>query len=84
MRLIDLDATIANIAEPSIYDLTDTEEFLREQPTIDAVPVVHGYWRWNPKTLASNCSVCGEKERVWGVPFCKWCGAKMDGVANES
>lgn len=51
-------------------------------PTVDAVPVVHGYW------IANNiCSVCREGIKGWaiqsGYKFCPNCGAKMDGVMAD-
>ena len=47
MRLIDADA--ANVDYIPCYygsncHVEDVEEWLKDQPTIDAVPVVHGEW----------------------------------------
>jgi hypothetical protein len=56
-----------------------------EQPTIDAVPVVHG--RWIRDEADENwfaCSVCKGENGPWNkfaectYKFCPWCGAKMD------
>ena len=52
------------------------------QPTIDAVPVVHGEWILQASGRDCKCSVC---ERYW-IPFgdeydfkyCPNCGARMD------
>lgn len=58
---------------------------INEQPTIEAVPVVHGYWS---KTGCSDlddiyfgrkCSVCGFAICGDACNFCPDCGAKMDG-----
>ncbi len=54
-------------------------------PTIDAVSVVHGEWKPNPKIGWGEtwvCSICGEKttSSVMGYPryrYCPMCGAKM-------
>lgn len=65
-----------------------------KMPTIDAVPVVHGYWKetqqpcgWTDIACAT-CSVCGEDYPLgdYGIDdfkelshYCCNCGAKMDG-----
>ena len=61
-----------------------------EQPTVDAVEVVHGRWeqvqRWATKAKY-RCSVCGReimsatKVNIEKYPYCH-CGAKMDGDGN--
>lgn len=55
------------------------------QPTVDAVPVVHGRWVHHPEIgwgITWLCSECGEKtvEAIMGEPrykFCPMCGADM-------
>ena len=76
MRLIDADAY--QYPGDLIYE-----------PTIDAVPVVHGEWvEWYPpkhmimtgEELLYRCSVCDAKySDVEGYRHCPHCGAKMDG-----
>ena len=81
MRLIDADALgelliYANVGRRSL------EEFLRvlkEAPTIEAVPVVHG--EWIKETVLSKCSVCGFRLGADTYRCCPNCGAKMDGKA---
>ena len=62
---------------------------LEDQPTVDAVEVVHG--RWEPREDAIGfvrCSVCHDcniyddwpDDKKWN--YCPHCGAKMDGDAN--
>lgn len=53
-----------------------------EQPTIDAVEVVHGQWVLG---VPITCSVCRKPAAehdspisFWESPYCPWCGAKMD------
>ena len=60
--------------------------------TVDAVEVVHGYWKRVPHTvfgLEDNfyhcfdyaCSICGhhdDRHRPFKAPYCWCCGAKMD------
>lgn len=41
-RLIDLDYAIQQAQKPSIYDLCDTVDFLKEQPIIDGVHAAGG------------------------------------------
>ena len=90
MRLKDADVLIKAIldfpdCENGYSDTYDKEFIISEieaQPTVDAVPVVHGKWLNNTeRTLpfkSFRCSVCG------GLFDCDWnycpnCGAKMDG-----
>lgn len=91
-RLIDADAL-----EEKGVEFTDTNiyvpiEAVWDAPTVDAAPVVHGYWINIPPYHAMNgnynkaqeCSVC----RAFYVssgntpysnhPYCAECGAKMD------
>lgn len=54
-------------------------------PTIDAVPVVHGYWIKNSgNSYTVKCSIC-KSERIssdsW-FEYCPRCGAKMGGETN--
>lgn len=95
MRLIDADV----ITDHEIIDylgisyascLPDVRDLLDEQPTIEAVPVVHGEWlkvqEWVTKAKF-RCSVCGReimsatKVNPYKYPYCH-CGAKMEGGAE--
>ena len=71
----------------SARDCQQAAKLISEQPTVDAVPVVHGKWLWE---LADNgwadhiCSVCGYTENTdihvgLGWRYCPNCGARMDG-----
>ena len=59
------------------------EEAIENAPTIEATPVVHGYWV--DHYICSNCgkwSTAGLDADVWTSyepPFCPNCGARMDG-----
>ena len=69
---------------------------IMEEPTVDAVPVVHGRWetdkediRWGNSLKRKHCSNCGKRphfdkeQRVFILAdFCHHCGAKMDGDGN--
>lgn len=53
---------------------------IRDQPTVDAVEVVHG--RWIEKIGRAKCSVCLDEcwaDSAMDYNFCPNCGAKMDG-----
>lgn len=67
---------------------------LKKIPTADVVPVVHGEWvrpHWRNSNFCYDCSVCGNEvmhqEYRWRdkkiYPICPWCGAKMDGGADN-
>ena len=66
------------------YSNLDVERALKAIPTVDAVPVVYGFWiDENPDDFLDprmRCSIC----RVIASPLIKWrycpnCGAKMEG-----
>lgn len=92
MRLIDANA--ADVERiPCFYGdachSDDVQSWLDEQPTIDAVPVVHARWVPNHGSYGTpHCSNC-----KWRIPysedstldarsFCPNCGAIMDGGAK--
>lgn len=61
---------------------------VRDVPTADVVPVVHGEWvrpHWRNSNFCYDCSVCGNEvmhqEYRWRdkkiYPICPLCGAKM-------
>lgn len=91
MRLIDADAADVNeicCFYGSECGLEDVEEWLNEQPTIDAEPVRRGQW-----DSENRCTVCGhlcatvtlkDGTRLHiRTPYCPGCGAKMDGGAKD-
>ena len=93
-RLIDADALIKVLNKNSIFQkVTNVEgkntiEIINEQPTIEAVEVVHGEWEeitydWSGETIYS-CSLCKEDfVTIDGTPaenlynFCPNRGADM-------
>ena len=94
MRLIDADALRDRIRE--VYTVADDEEsgmeqIVDEQPTVDAVPVVHAHWDvFDECENAYECSKChdafilleGNPEEN-NYQFCPNCGAKMDEKTEE-
>lgn len=88
MRLIDADEIHIDLAIRHIgdewfenrYSADDIGDFIREQPTVDAVPVMHG--RWIPvHSEIAVCSICGHVTGGLLTNYCPNCGAKMDGEA---
>lgn len=61
---------------------------LEKAPTVDAVPVVHGRWKYCG--FLQECQACGEIYSVHGGNsgkswnFCPNCGAKMDGGDGDA
>ena len=90
MRLIDADAMrndwLENGENEYVYDTNAMLDSIDAQPTIDAVPVVHGEWikRHNYsqgfyESTDYKCSVCGlERDWLGGENYCPNCGANMD------
>ena len=101
-RLIDPSVIIRDLtAMKSQYDaiaLDGIIKALKEAPTVDARPVVHGNWEdgcaiHNGKEVykSIDCSVCNEIFKIeshdreyWKKRFktCPFCGSQMDG-GNE-
>ena len=97
MRLIDADWVLGHLKpyEPSDEEWIVTggtalrliHNAVDNAPTVDAVPVVHGWWNAD-----ETCSVCGEKSTegldavkwdYWLPDYCPHCGAKMGGGADH-
>ena len=93
-RLIDAEAMreywLENGENEYVYDTNAVLDSIDEQPTVDAVEVVHG--RWEPRTDVVGfvrCSVCRDCNvyddwadgKKWN--YCPNCGAKMDGDGND-
>ena len=90
VRLIDANAVLLaiDIHGTNKFGMLDEDirEFIKKQPTVDAVPVVHG--RWEKQQGIYSCSVCGKScpydaradvIEYWTCYYCPNCGAKMDG-----
>lgn len=62
---------------------------VRKQPTVNAEPVRHGHWIFNPKDAIEmmftlpKCSECGAESSDCGN-YCPNCGAKMDEVIEDA
>lgn len=92
MRLIDADVLIAEICqdqcERKYCDCDSTCSLVAlavNAPTVDAVPVAHGYWDDSFDGITPFCSECHMSHRGFDrTPnYCPHCGAKMDGVKQD-
>lgn len=76
MALIELEAAIATLEKHGVA--TDFGiHLLRNMPTIDAAPVVHGHVLDNGNPICGPCSACGESVNR-RARYCSMCGARMD------
>lgn len=97
MRLIDADRlynTIIDEIDPISISMDGGEmrgmmrTIIAAEPTVDAVPVVHG--RWEPDKFVDGCFLCSVCHDCWGaaakmtpMKYCPTCGALMDGKKDE-
>ena len=78
MRLIDADKMDANYTHSIDFDgntdslVDDINDWVAEQPTIDAEPVVHG--RWIILCQAETTAPCCRKDKLSDYPTCTRCG----------
>ena len=94
MRLIDKESLFNALAKQRAYEPKHRRTIMRsiqlvsEQPTVDAVPVVHGHWKYNDFDIP-YCSQCGNRIKTPGFVgstefyeteymYCQHCGSKMD------
>ena len=93
-RLIDVDKAKKdfNLHFGGVSHAVIANRILDEQPTVDAVEVVHGHWI--SKGYKIECSACGHRVFIGTRDpvlhtvennirkYCHNCGAKMDGDGN--
>ena len=83
-RLIDANALRDDTYIFDAWDAKIVRAWLDDQPTVDAVEVVHGRWIINCDGYYPYCSVCKEEPKHGEMTnYCPNCGAKMDGDGNE-
>ena len=86
-RYIDADVMRDEwLYESGTFEPNDVLDSIDCQPTVDAVPVVHGHWEIVPNDdnrddhYKMRCSACGET--LWSIQseelYCCKCGSKMD------
>lgn len=85
MQLIDANAFqkfIEKQDESEDYERYRFEEWLEQQPTIEAKPVVHAHWEdIGLETKHKFCTKCGgyvTQRESWVYKYCPCCGAQMD------
>ena len=93
MRLIDADALLEKAHMIHVKEVGYTHRcvdyfHVLEAPTIEAEPIRHGHWKKRSETDVDgnawySCSECEHgdyhaEDAV--VPYCWYCGAKMDEV----
>ena len=91
-RFIDAVKTAEIISDKLGIALSELVDVMATVPTADVQEVKHGYWKFNQqsKVVASfTCSECqngfynfGNSKILSPTPYCAFCGARMDGVAN--
>ena len=99
-RLIDTDM-LENMYKEEFYTpLTDIGSYnkgwndcidaiMKEEPTVDAVPVVHGHWIETEESYSDEvmqsciCSNCKRRSIRPLGDYCRWCGALMDEVTKN-
>ena len=73
----------------------EIEEAINAAPTADVVPVVHGKWIWHKEEFEHECSACycrfdynptfeNFEHGFHYANWCPYCGAKMDGGADNA
>ena len=55
---------------------------ISKQPTVDAVEVVHGHWRYYSTTM-QECSNCQRHTARHKFKYCPHCGAVMEDHYND-
>lgn len=83
MRLIDADKLMEYVKgrKTRNYPKGELEWTIKQMPTIEAVPAVHGEWIAQDESRTKfMCSVCSGKNYGGHEKYCPGCGSKMDGV----
>ena len=82
-RLIDANALIADTYILNGWDAPIIRAWVADQPTVDAVEVVHGRWVCLEAEIGYfACSECDHRILRAKCNYCPNCGAKMDGDGN--
>ena len=83
MEYIEREAAEDAVGEAYLKGLNPLWE-LRDVPAADVVPVVHGRWDEDWRGIIT-CSECGRGFNFVAryAHYCAYCGAKMDGGAED-
>lgn len=81
MRLIDADALYDKVmgTPTDLYYPSKYGALVKDMPTID--PIKHAHWIFQDRNAWYRCSNC-RHEAVGKLPYCGFCGAKMDEVTK--
>lgn len=60
----------------------EPSQYIEALPAADVAPVVHGRWFYHDDGVIT-CSECGNAESIDSY-YCRYCGAKMDGGADNA
>jgi hypothetical protein len=62
------------------YLTTQIRDMLMDIPSADVAPVRHGHWKQDKGgKVSANCSICDSWMPFRMLPYCPYCGARMDG-----
>ena len=92
-RYVDAEKELAEMKfawYPQDMDMTNAirmyENFLKNAPSEDVAPVIHGHWIYqglSPYNCFSRCSCCDVVFNGYEtLEYCPKCGAKMDEVVG--
>lgn len=94
MALIDRDRLLSERMKSKYYHLPNGDIAvplidIEHAPAVDAVPVVHGWWKEDPSGYGFwTCTACGFVSEASAAnmlyKFCPVCGAKMDGKDDDN
>lgn len=84
MELIEREAALTVIEQAAVWGqgYNAIHDDIRDIPSVDAAPVVHGKLESTGMdelyAESGRCTVCGGDNYI-KAKFCNWCGARMDG-----
>lgn len=88
--LISRQALLAEYDRQHVGEPGRARKLIEDAPAVDAEPVRHGRWEYG-EDVDIQCSECGRdamsdwmKYTQVYSPYCPWCGAKMDGGADNA
>ena len=82
--LCEIERREALMVGDKLVSVDAMKSFIKNRPSADVTPVVHGKWEWCKDCVGDSILVCSECGRVCheeDAPYC-YCGAKMDGKSN--
>lgn len=85
---IDLQRRASKTGYPKqSFCVGDVLNCIRNAPTVDAAPVVHGWWNQDGIyivcSVCNNCTLMPHLKGLSKFNYCPNCGARMDGDGND-